>query len=161
MRLKGQGYVSCPFQRKVRFLDSYQFVSAPLADMVTDINNLHKKTGEPLENLFSASFDHCMSMGYSVDQFRIYTRGKFAYPFEYCKSWQQMNDRKTPPLPEHFSSVLKGRDRLEPHEYAEFLELWEAFGITDLGTHIYDAIVTHFYIKVGQNLFARFFFHQN
>ena len=132
MRLEGRSYLACPFKRSIKFVDSYQFVSSGLGEMVQDLNNFHVKTGKPLEELFPSSLAYCNSLGFNNKCFKIFVRGKFFFPFEKVDSWRRMSTQTEPPPPTDFVSTLRGRDRLSPKEYSKFLELWTEFGIKSM-----------------------------
>ena len=46
MRLNGSSYSPCPYKRGVKFIDSYQFIAAPLSDMIADVNKHHMDRGK-------------------------------------------------------------------------------------------------------------------
>ena len=100
-----------PITYKIRFIDSYKFMSTKLDKLV---NNLPEEGFTNLKKYY---------MG---NKFSLVKR-KGVYPYEYIDSLERLEENKLPPQ-ESFYSTLKGKD-ISNEKYAHAKKVWEVFGM--------------------------------
>ena len=103
-----------PIKHKIRFIDSFKFMSTSLDSLV---NNLPDDAFNNLERYYK---EEKLSL----------VKGKGVYPYEYMDSLERFKENKLPPK-EAFYSRLTGEDISdEDYEHAE--KVWKVFGMKTL-----------------------------
>ena len=107
-------YKQKPIKYKIRFIDSFKFMSASLDSLV---NNLPE---EAFTNL---------KIYYTGDKFSLVKR-KGVYPYEYMNSLERLKENKLPSK-ESFYSTLTGED-ISNEDYQHAQKVWEEFEIKSM-----------------------------
>ena len=131
-RIDGIKAESCPFQRRVRFLDSCLITQSSLSGMIEDLHRVAASTDLSTKDAFPHTYRYAMTQGFSEEQFLAIARGKFHMPYEICSSAAVMRDIKRPPTPDRFASVLRGTTGLTAMQMQEFNEIWRVLDIQNL-----------------------------
>ncbi|KYM94064.1 hypothetical protein ALC62_15325 [Cyphomyrmex costatus] len=105
---------------KLRFIDSYKFLSASLDKLAS---YLDKDKLKIVRSEFSALSD---------EDFDLLTR-KGVFPYEYVDSVERLNDTRLPPR-ESFHSSLTG-DTVSESDYALAENVWQRFSVRTLGEY--------------------------
>ncbi|KYN02004.1 hypothetical protein ALC62_07181 [Cyphomyrmex costatus] len=103
---------------KLRFIDSYKFLSASLDKLAS---YLDKDKLKIVRSEFSA-----------LEDFNLLTR-KGVFPYEYVDSVERLNDTRLPPR-ESFHSSLTG-DTVSESDYAHAENVWQRFAVRTLGEY--------------------------
>ena len=103
-----------PINHKIRFVDTYKFVSEKLDKLVKNL----------LENGFNN-----LKRYYTGDKLNLLKR-KGVYPYEYMDSLERFNETKLPPK-EAFYSRLTGKD-ISDEDYAHAQKVWDVFEMDNL-----------------------------
>ena len=103
-----------PIIYKIRFIDSFKFMSTPLDKLV---NNLPEEDFTNLKKY------------YTGDKFSLVKR-KGVYPYEYMDSLKRFKENKLPPK-ESFYSRLTGED-ISDEDYIHAKKVWEVFEIKSM-----------------------------
>lgn len=131
-RVDGIKADACPFQRRVRFLDSCLITQSSLSAMIEDLHRVAASTNLSTKDAFPHTYRYAQTQGFSKEQFLAIARGKFHMPYEICSSAAVMRGITSPPAPEQFASVLRGTTKLTGIQMREFNEIWRILDIQDL-----------------------------
>ncbi|KYM96454.1 hypothetical protein ALC62_12892 [Cyphomyrmex costatus] len=105
---------------KLRFIDSYKFLSASLDKLASYLDKDKLK-------IVRSEFPHV-----SDEDFDLLTR-KGVFPYEYVDSVEKLNDTRLPPR-ESFHSSLTG-DTVSESDYAHAENVWQRFSVRTLGEY--------------------------
>ena len=131
---------------KLRFIDSFRFMSTSLSGLVDNIsenlngleckscteNNRCKKCKKIIEGLikkFPSIYQFCNG---DLNKFILLLR-KGVYPYEYMDSWEKFDETTLPPK-EAFHSNLNLED-ISDKDYAHAQKVWEVFEIKNCGEY--------------------------
>ena len=103
-----------PIKHKIRFIDSFKFMSTSLDNLV---NNLPDDAFNNLERYYK---EEKLSL----------VKGKGVYPYEYMDSLERFKENKLPPK-EAFYSRLTG-EGISNEDYERAKKVWEVFGMKTL-----------------------------
>ena len=131
-RLKGEKSRSCPYTRKLKFIDSFLFTNASLDKMVNDLNVAGTNENLSLDKIFPACRNFANTMGFSQAQFKRITEGKLHYPYEYLDCLKDLELQTTPPPPTAFKSLLKNSPAFAEEAWDNFKETWALFKIQSM-----------------------------
>ena len=131
-RLKGLKTPSCPFQRRIKCVDTFLFTGVSLQSMVQDLHVSVGKRGIDKALGFPICKEYSVQQSYTKEQFEALIRSKSFFPYELCTSWIGMESQVSPPAPEDFASLLTDSKGLTPCEHEEFVEIWRLFEIQSL-----------------------------
>ena len=123
---------TCPFRRKLTFLDSLHQVQAPLASIIENLHVAAEKEGIPLHKAFPTTKSFCDSRGFTDSQFEVCCQTKVKMPFELCTSIQDMMAITTPPPKEAFRSKLRCTDGISDADHSLFIQMWERLNCSTL-----------------------------
>ncbi|RLU21131.1 hypothetical protein DMN91_005504 [Ooceraea biroi] len=121
---------------KLRFIDSYKFLSASLDKLASYLNRSHMR-------ILRAEFRHL-----SEEDFQLLTR-KGVFPYEYVNSTEKLHETRLPSR-ESFHSSLTG-DTVADDDYAHATTVWNRFAIENLGQY------SDLYLKTNVLLLADVF----
>ena len=133
-RLRGEKSQSCPFERRIRLVDSLLFAGASLDAMVQDLNETASKHQLPLRKAFPTCYQFAKANSYDEKMFKLMTSSKMNFPYEVCSSWESMCNIRTPPPANAFASSLRDSPGLTTSEHEEFCQIWEVFKIDSLAS---------------------------
>ena len=131
-RLQGKKVDACPFQRRIRFLDSCLITQSSLSAMIDDLHRVRASRSASIENTFPCTYRYAQTQGFSTQQFHAIAKGKFHMPYEICSSAAVMRSITSPPAANAFASALRGSTGLSNDEMDEFNEIWRVLNISDL-----------------------------
>ena len=131
-RLQGKKTKTCPFQRRIRFLDSCLITQSSLSAMIDDLHRVRTSRNASVEDMFPCTYRYAQTQGFSARQFLAIAKGKFYMPYEICSSAAVMRNITSPPAARSFASALRGSAGLSDDEMNEFNEIWRVLNITDL-----------------------------
>ena len=131
---------------KLRFVDSFRFMSTSLSELVDNMSGNFNST-ECKSCTENNRCEECkklieglIKMFRSIHQFWngdshkfIFLLQKNVYPYEYIDSWQKL-DETTLPHKEAFHSNLNLED-ISDEDYAHAQKVWEVFGIKHPGKY--------------------------
>ena len=103
-----------PIKHKIRFIDSFKFMSTSLDNLV---NNLPDDAFNNLEGC------------YKGEKLSL-VKGKGVYPYEYMDSLERLDETKLPPK-EAFYSKLTG-EGISNEDYERVKKVWKVFGMKTL-----------------------------
>ncbi|XP_071635068.1 uncharacterized protein [Temnothorax longispinosus] len=103
---------------KLRFIDSYKFLSASLAKLASFLDNDKLKI---IRSKFSTLSDN---------DFELLTR-KGVFPYEYVDSVEKLEDTCLPPRDSFYSSLTG--DTVSESDYAHAANVWQRFSVRTLG----------------------------
>ena len=103
-----------PIKHKIRFIDSFKFMSTSLDNLV---NNLPDDAFNNLERY------------YKGEKLSL-VKGKGFYPYEYMDSLERFKENKLPPK-EAFYSILTG-EGISNEDYERVKKVWKVFGMKTL-----------------------------
>ncbi|XP_071580493.1 uncharacterized protein, partial [Temnothorax nylanderi] len=121
---------------KLRFIDSYKFLSASLAKLASFLDKDKLKI---IRSKFSALSD---------DDFKLLTR-KGVFPYEYVDSVEKLEDTCLPPRDSFYSSLTG--ETVSESDYAHAVNVWQRFTIRTLGDY------SDLYLKTDVLLLADIF----
>ena len=131
---RGEFVKPCPFQRRIKILDSYLFIGAKLDDIVQQTHIAREKEGKSLETVFPSTLRFLQSKNLSERQIQLVIKKKFSMPYEMCESYRQLEEQVECPSSEQFASFLRGTEGLEETEMNNFREIWNELKIPNLLT---------------------------
>ncbi|XP_071578601.1 uncharacterized protein [Temnothorax nylanderi] len=105
---------------KLRFIDSYKFLSASLAKLASFLDKDKLKI---IRSKFSAL---------SNDDFELLTR-KGVFPYEYVNSVEKLEDTCLPPRNSFYSSLTG--ETVSESDYAHAANVWQRFSVRTLGEY--------------------------
>ncbi|XP_024868109.1 uncharacterized protein LOC112452227, partial [Temnothorax curvispinosus] len=105
---------------KLRFIDSYKFLSASLAKLSSFLDNDKLKI---IRSKFSTLSDN---------DFELLTR-KGVFPYEYIDCVEKLEDKCLPPRDSFYSSLTG--DTVSKSDYAHAVNVWQRFSIQTLGEY--------------------------
>ena len=105
---------------KLRFIDSFKFLSTSLEKLASYLNTDDLK-------ITRSEFRHI-----SADNFGLLTR-KGVFPYEYVDSVEKLRETRLPPR-ESFYSSLTG-ETVSEADYAHAINIWQTFSIETLGQY--------------------------
>jgi len=114
-------YIAFRLGKHLQFIDSFQFMSSALDRLSSNLPN---------DKFF---YTYSESDGGSEGDL-VLLKKKGVYPYDYIDSFQRFEERKLPPIKE-FYSVLKKKTDISQDEYQHAQEVWDAFGIQNLGQY--------------------------
>ena len=123
---------TCPFKRKIRFLDSVSHVQASLESIIDNHHTAIVKEGIPLSEAFPTTKAFCDSHNFTTSQFETFCQTKVKMPFEACTDLQTMLNVTTPPPKEAFKSKLRCTDGISNADHEVFVKMWQTLGCTNL-----------------------------
>ena len=140
---KGLPIQICPYQRKIKLIDSLLFIACPLDDMISQLHTARQKEGLSLEESFFNTVQFAKSRGYSDEQIKLLCFKKISMPYEMATSFSVLENTTECPEAKDFKSVLRGHEGLEPHEMEHFHQIWTGLGIKNLLElfHLYQVII--------------------
>ncbi|XP_071650755.1 uncharacterized protein [Temnothorax longispinosus] len=121
---------------KLRFIDSYKFLSASLAKLSSFLDNNKLKI---IRSKFSTLSDN---------DFELLTR-KGVFPYEYIDCVEKLEDTCLPPRDSFYSSLTG--DTVSESDYAHAVNVWQRFSIQTLGEY------SNLYLKTDVLLLADIF----
>ncbi|XP_070172318.1 uncharacterized protein [Polyergus mexicanus] len=110
----------CRSDIKLRFIDSYKFLSTSLEKLTSFLNN------DKLQ-ILKSKFQNL-----SIEEFNLLTR-KGVFPYEYIDCVDRLHDTCLPPR-ESFYSSLTG-DTVSESDYAHAENVWKRFSVRTLGEY--------------------------
>ena len=105
-------------RRKLRFIDSFKFMSSSLDSLTKNLVSSGKK-------LFGFE-------DYSELQYNLLTR-KGVYPYEYMSSWDCFEEIQLPPIEAFYSKLKKSSTSSDDYQHAQ--RVWKEFRIHNLGDY--------------------------
>ena len=132
LRLEGKPCVPCPFQRKIRFVDTYLFINFSLDKMIAGLHEARVKENIPLDKAFLTTVRYARSLNLSDHQIDVLISKKLKMPFESLTSVETMIAKTTCPESTEFSSVLYGKDGLTEQEMTDFRYVWDTCNVRNL-----------------------------
>ncbi|XP_071576403.1 uncharacterized protein, partial [Temnothorax nylanderi] len=105
---------------KLRFIDSYKFLSASLAKLASFLDKDKLKI---IRSKFSALSD---------DDFKLLTR-KGVFPYEYVDSVKKLEDTCLPPRDSFYSSLTG--ETVSESDYSHAANVWQRFSVQTLGEY--------------------------
>ena len=105
-------YMSFGLGKHIVFIDSFQFMSSSLAELVNNLEDYPIVKSE-------------------IDNHLIIKKG--VYPYDYFDSWDRFNEDKLPPKSD-FYSVLTGAG-ITDEDYLHAQTVWDTFGCKTLGDY--------------------------
>ncbi|XP_077278612.1 uncharacterized protein LOC143906406 [Temnothorax americanus] len=121
---------------KLRFIDSYKFLSTSLEKLASFLNKNKLKI---IRSKFSALSDQ---------DFELLTR-KGVFPYEYIDCVEKLEDSCLPPRDSFYSSLTG--DTVSESDYAHAVNVWQRFSIQTLGEY------SDLYLKIDVLLLADIF----
>ena len=119
----------------IRFIDSYRFLAASLAKLVSTLP----------DSAFIRTKRLC-----DTDQQLELVKKKGVFCYDYVTNEQILNETTEPPPKEAFFSLLQN-EPLPDEDYQRFLDTWNAFGFINLGEY------SDFYLRLDVCLLADVF----
>ena len=132
LRLEGKPCVPCPFQRKIRFIDTYLFINFSLDKMIAGLHEARVKENIPLDKAFLTTVRYARSLNLSDHQIDVLISKKLKMPFETLTSVEAMIAKTTCPEATEFSSVLYGKEGLSEQEMTDFRYVWDTCNVRNL-----------------------------
>src|SRR5258708_24889927 len=85
---------------KVKFLDSYNFMSSSLANLVDNLAKIGETEFKVTKRLFQSRYPNIVN----EDNFKLLLK-KGIFPYEYADSFDKFNETKLPSIKEFYSSL--------------------------------------------------------
>ena len=112
-----------------KILDSYSFLSAPLAQLAETLSADKEKSGQKLKFLAES---HLVRIdGVFNDELYRLCQKKLSFPFQYASSREKMESIKKLPKIEYFLSTLSGK-AIKPESYENVRRLWHLLKFKNL-----------------------------
>lgn len=104
----------------LRFLDSFQFLSASLNTLINNLVKSDRSQFKALNKFFKG------------DHVNLLLR-KGVFPYSYCTSFDKFNDNLLPPKSAFFNDITK--EELSDEDYLHAQTVWKTFDIRTLGEY--------------------------
>lgn len=132
MAREGRSKPTCPFRRKIRFLDSVSQIQSSLEGIIDNHHLAATKENIPLHLAFPTTKAFCDSKNFTDQQFQTFCRTKCKMPFELCTDLETMQNITSPPPKEAFKSKLRCTDGISDEDHAIFTNMWRTLGCQSL-----------------------------
>ena len=109
---------------KLKFIDSFRFMSTSLSSLVDNLSEINKK--ESVNELIEKFSNTYQFWNKNLNKFALLLR-KDVYPYEYMDSWEKFSETSLPNK-ESFYSELK-KENITDEDYAHTQKVWEVFKI--------------------------------
>ena len=125
-----RSWASCPYEKKICFIDSALMITASLDMMLQDVRSIHQGK-KNLQLVFPRTHHFITSqMGYQEEVFTAVLNKKIPQPFEMIDSLKYALDMKKPPPISHFFSRLQGdsltgKPGITQQHYDDFVDIWK------------------------------------
>ena len=110
-------YLAFMLGRHLVFIDSFQFMSSSLSNLVN--------------NLPAEAFKH-MGQVFQGGQLSLMTK-KGVYPYDYMNSFEKFEDNKLPKKEDFFS--IMNNEHITDEEYQHAQNVWNEFGLSSMGEY--------------------------
>ena len=128
---------------KLRFIDSFRFMSTSLSELVDNMsgnfnsieckscteNNRCKKLIEGLIEKFPSIYQFCNG---NLNKFVLLLR-KGVYPYEYMDSWEKFDETTLPPNEDFYREL--NLEAISDEDYAHAQKVWDVFEIKNWGEY--------------------------
>jgi len=111
-----------PIYFTLRFIDSYQFLSASLDRLASSLDRQAMQHVQGLRHVY-----------YELDEDVLYHKGVFPYSYLDCE--EKMDERQLPAI-EEFFDTLSNSQRTTPADYARAQKAWRQFNCRTLGDYL-------------------------
>ena len=110
-------YLAFMLGRNLVFIDSFQFMSSSLSNLV--------------KNLPAEAFKHTGQV-FQGEQLSLMTK-KGVYPYDYMNSFEKFEDNRLPKKEDFFS--IMNNEHITDEEYQHAQNVWNEFGLTSMGEY--------------------------
>ena len=113
---------------KLKFIDSFRFMSASLSSLVDNLSKINKK--ESVNELIEKFPNTCQFCNKDLNKFTLLLR-KGVCPYEYMGSWEKFNKVSSPNKESFYSKLNK--EGITNEDYVHAQKVWKIFKIKNLG----------------------------
>lgn len=124
-------YTAITLNKRVKFVDSLQFMKASLEELTRNLFNSIRTKEEMLDVFWPVSRWQFFDQNEEIGQYLK----KGVYPYELAKKIQDLFDIKDLPPQEAFTSKLRGGAGITTGEYKRAQWAWKKFGCTSLADY--------------------------
>ena len=131
MTMRGERYHPCPFDRRIKVIDSFLFINSSLDNLIKGVHEASEKEGLDLDGSFPVTMKFLREKNYSPRQISLVIKSKLKMPYESVTCYQDLLKTECPE-PEAFVSLLRGTGNLGEEDMTTFKKIWQELKIPNL-----------------------------